>query len=49
MSSQYSNTLDERAAAELHVELIPGTEIMREIESIHFPHASGSNVMLAIL
>jgi len=34
--------LEQQAAAALHVQIIPGTEIMRDVENIHFTHAQGS-------
>lgn len=46
MTSQDTATLEQQAAAALHVELLPGTEIMREVGNAHFTHARGSNVML---
>ncbi|KAK5149521.1 hypothetical protein LTR04_007027 [Oleoguttula sp. CCFEE 6159] len=34
--------LKRQAADTLHVEMIPGTEIMRDVDNIHFSHAKGS-------
>lgn len=36
----------ERAAADaLHVDLVPGTEIMRDVGEIQFSHLQGSNIV----
>lgn len=37
------DVLDQRAAEALHVEIIPGTEVMRDVEDVHFAHARGSD------
>ncbi|EMC92306.1 hypothetical protein BAUCODRAFT_38342 [Baudoinia panamericana UAMH 10762] len=37
-----SEALDRRAAAELNVEIIPGTEVMTDVGDVHFAHAGGS-------
>jgi hypothetical protein len=37
-----ADALDQRAAAQLDVEIIPGTEIMRDVGDVHFAHAGGS-------
>lgn len=34
---------DQRAADALHMEIIPGTEVMRDVEDVHFAHARGSD------
>lgn len=34
---------DARAAEALHVEILPGTEVMRDIDDVHFTHARGSD------
>jgi hypothetical protein len=31
-----------RAAALLHVDIVPGTEIMRDVGDVHFTHAYGN-------
>lgn len=36
-----ADALDQRAAAELDVEIIPGTEIMTDVGDVHFAHAGG--------
>jgi len=35
--------MDQKAAVELDVEIIPGTEVMRDIGDVHFAHAGGAN------
>jgi hypothetical protein len=35
--------LEERAALELHVEIFPGTDVMRDVDEIHFTHGSKSH------
>lgn len=37
-----ADKLDQRAAAELHVEIIPGTAIMTDVGNLQFAHAGGS-------
>lgn len=37
-----ADDLDRRAAAQLQVEIIPGTEIMTDVGDVHFAHAGGS-------
>ncbi len=37
--------LEQQAAATLHVDIIPGTEIMRDVDDIHFTHAKGSDIV----
>ena len=37
-----ADALDQRAAAQLDVEIIPGTEVMRDVDDVHFAHAGGS-------
>lgn len=37
-----ADALDQKAAAELNAELIPGTEVMRDTGDVHFAHAGGS-------
>ena len=34
--------LDGRAAAHLQVEVIPGTEIMKDVGDVHYAHAGNS-------
>lgn len=34
--------LDQKAAAQLDVEIIPGTEVMKDVGDVHFAHAGGS-------
>ncbi len=36
-----SDALDQKAAAELDVEIIPGTEVMKDVGDVHFAHAGG--------
>lgn len=36
-----SDALDQKAAAELQVEIIPGTEVMTDVGGIRFAHAGG--------
>ncbi|KAF4621954.1 hypothetical protein G7Y89_g14390 [Cudoniella acicularis] len=40
------NDRELQAAAALHVDLIPGTDVMRDVEQIHFSHLQGSNIVL---
>jgi hypothetical protein len=35
--------LEERAAKELHVEIFPGTDVMRDVDDIHFTHGPKSH------
>lgn len=35
------NDLQLSAAALLHVELIPGTQVMKDVGDLHFVHAGG--------
>lgn len=42
MASVDEDVLEQQAADYLHVELIPGTEIMRDTGDIHFTHARGA-------
>ena len=35
-------SVDQRAAQQLDVEVIPGTEVMRDVGDVHFAHAGGS-------
>lgn len=37
--------LEAQAAGALHVDLIPGTEIMRDVEGIHFTHLQGTETV----
>jgi len=37
------DVLDTRAAEALHVEILPGTEVMRDIGDVHFAHAKGAD------
>lgn len=37
--------LEAQAAGALHAELIPGTEIMRDVEGIHFTHLQGTETV----
>jgi len=41
--------LDARAADALHVEILPGTEVMRDVEDVHFTHARGSDGSVSVL
>ena len=34
-----ADALDKRAAAQLDVEIIPGTEVMKDVGDVHFAHA----------
>lgn len=36
-----ADALDQKAAAELDVDIIPGTEVMRDTSDVHFAHAGG--------
>ncbi|KAK3686733.1 hypothetical protein LTR37_019525 [Vermiconidia calcicola] len=36
------DALEQHAAAQLEVEIIPGTEVMRDVNNIHFAHAGCS-------
>lgn len=40
---------DQRAAEALHVEIIPGTEVMRDVGDVHFTHARGSDGAVYVL
>lgn len=35
-------TLDQKAAEQLNVEIIPGTEVMKDVGDVHFAHAGGA-------
>jgi hypothetical protein len=48
MPPQDEAALERAAADALHVDLIPGTEIMRDVEDIHFSHLQGSNIVLVV-
>ena len=37
-----ADALDQRAAEQLDVEIIPGTEVMKDVADVHFAHAGGS-------
>ena len=39
--------LEERAAREMHVELFPGTDVMRDVDDIHFSHGPKSHQVYA--
>lgn len=44
MSTREVNTMDEqRAANAIGIEMIPGTEIMRDVDGAHFAHVKGSH------
>ena len=45
MPATNSDLLERQAAEALHVEIIPGTEVMRDVEDIHFTHAKGSEIV----
>lgn len=36
-----ADALDQKAAAQLDVEIIPGTEVMKDVGDVHFAHAGG--------
>ncbi|KAK5128952.1 hypothetical protein LTR85_000285 [Meristemomyces frigidus] len=36
-------TLDQKAAEQLNVEIIPGTEVMKDVGDVHFAHAGGAD------
>jgi hypothetical protein len=38
-----SESVEKRAAAELNVEIIPGTEVMTDVGGVHLAHAGGSD------
>lgn len=42
MMATKAGGLDQRAAETLQVEVIPGTEIMKDVGDVHFAHAGGS-------
>lgn len=42
MARPDEDVLEQQAAEMLHVELLPGTEIMRDMGDIHFTHARGA-------
>jgi hypothetical protein len=43
MTAHQNEYILEREAAEaLHVEILPGTDVMRDVGAIHFTHAAGS-------
>ena len=46
MAPRNEDILERQAAEALHIEIIPGTEVMRDVEDIHFTHAKGSDVVL---
>lgn len=35
--------LKQRAAVELHVDIFPGTDVMRDVDDIHFTHGPKSH------
>ena len=35
--------LEQRAANELHVDIVPGTDVMRDVDDIHFSHGPRSH------
>ena len=35
--------LEQRAAMELHVDIFPGTDVMRDVDDIHFTHGPKSH------
>jgi hypothetical protein len=35
--------LEQRAATELHVDILPGTDVMRDVDDIHFTHGPKSH------
>lgn len=35
-------TLDQKAADQLNAEIIPGTEVMKDVGDVHFAHAGGA-------
>ena len=37
------DALDQRVAAALHIDIIPGTEVMRDMADVHYLHARGSD------
>jgi hypothetical protein len=37
------SVLEEHAAHELHVEIFPGTDVMRDVDDIHFTHGPKSH------
>lgn len=41
MASQ--EALDVKAAEQLNVEIIPGTEVMKDVGDVHFAHAGGAS------
>ena len=43
MASKTAEPLDQRVAEQVHVELIPGTEVMKDVGDVHFAHAGGAN------
>ena len=38
----HPEALDQKAAEQLNVDLIPGTEIMSDVGDVHFAHAGGA-------
>jgi len=34
--------MDQQVAARLDVEIIPGTEVMKDVGDVHFAHAGGA-------
>lgn len=37
--------VEQEAFAALHVEIIPGTELMRDVGELHFTHAAGKDIV----
>ena len=37
------DTLELRAAEQLQVEILPGTEVMTDVGDVHFAHAGGAD------
>ena len=44
MAANREDILEIEAAAQLHVEFVPGTDVMRDVEGIHFTHARNGEV-----
>lgn len=40
--ASYGEAQDQKAAEQLNVEIIPGTEVMKDVGDVHFAHAGGS-------
>lgn len=43
MATDEVPTSETRAAEQLDVEILPGTEVMKDVGDVHFAHANGAD------